>query len=79
MCRGCEKGFYKETEGVGLCTQCNKNFTTANIGAMRSSDCDIRKENYLFPTSSFSLSSNFRLKVCLHVTLLVGFCYYNRY
>ena len=60
VCGGCEKGFYKETEGVELCIQCNENFTTVNTGAMRSSDCDIRKENYLFLTSSSSFASNFR-------------------
>ena len=43
VCRACEKGFYKEVDGVGLCTPCNENFTTATTGAQRLSDCDIRK------------------------------------
>ena len=81
VCRGCEKGFYKETEGVELCTQCNENFTTANTGAMRSSDCDIRKKNLfvshlvVFIRFLFQIKGLFKRNVfCPYLLFLVLDC-----
>ena len=81
VCRGCEKGFYKETEGVELCIQCNENFTTANTGAMTSSDCDIRKKNLfvshlvVFIRFLFQIKGLFKRNVfCPYLLFLVLDC-----
>ena len=42
-CQLCEKGSFKEVEGIELCSSCNENLTTISTGAVRASECNQRK------------------------------------
>ena len=45
ICVKCQKGFYKDTTGIGSCTACPALFSTSLEGAVSDTDCKVRKSD----------------------------------